>query len=296
MLQRLGSEPVFGVDFSAVSILRLDQLDKLAPGNKRFKLRRVFDRAALEGAERILSFGGAWSNHLHALAAVGHERGVATVGFVRGEQPARLSATLEEAADWGMQLHFLSRSEYRRRNAPDWQRALVSRFERSLLVPEGGADLDGLLGAVDITRLLPSRTLPRTVLVAVGTGTTLAGLALGLAAGDRVLGVSALRGAVDLEKRVQQLLATAAVDCQADWAICHDYHCGGFARVNPQLKAFMLAFEKQQAVPLEPVYTGKLLFAIHGMLARGELESGRELIAIHTGGLQGRRGYAWLGG
>ncbi len=135
----------------------------------------------------------------------------------------------------------------------------------------------------------------RQIVLPVGTGTTLAGLAASLDDSYDVLGISALKGASDLESRVQALLAGLAPEHRARWRILHDYHCGGFARVNQPLREFMLAFETVHGVPLDPVYTGKMLFAIHRLCQQREWDTHIPLLAIHTGGLQGRRGYPWLG-
>lgn len=293
LLQKLIAAPVLGVSLGNVSLLRLDQAGGLAPGNKAFKLREYFARAKRAGAERMVSFGGAWSNHLHALAALGSEYGVETVGVVRGEESD--SAMLVDAESWGMRIHRVSRSEYRRRNDSEYQQALNKHFAPCLLIPEGGASIAGGQGCADIGEII-RREAPqaRRIVVPVGTGTTLAGLASTLDARCEVLGISALKGASDLEQRVTDLLGALHAGSEVRWSIRHDFHCGGFARVSSALRDFMLAFEEVQGVQLEPVYTGKMLFAIHQLLLQGEWGADMSVLAIHTGGLQGRRGYPWL--
>jgi len=273
--------------------LRLDLQDSLAPGNKRYKLQGNLLTAQARGVRALVSFGGAWSNHLHALAAVGHESGYATVGIVRGDVGVAESAMLADARAWGMTIVRVSRTEYRRRNEPDYLRQIQRRFTPCLLIPEGGGNAQGVRGCTGIASLLLSLALPlRKILIPVGTGTTLAGVAAGLGEGYEVLGVSALKGATDLEARVQQsLLALSAQQC-ASWQILHDEHCGGFARVSPELREFILAFEAVHGVPLDPVYTGKMMLAIHNRLRSGEWGD-EPLLAVHTGGLQGRRGFDW---
>jgi 1-aminocyclopropane-1-carboxylate deaminase len=134
------------------------------------------------------------------------------------------------------------------------------------------------------------------VAVAVGTGTTLAGIAAELGRDWSITGIAALKGAGDLAANVTAMLSSIDADSVADWTILDDYHCGGFARVSPRLREFMLAFEAVQGVQLEPVYTGKLLLAIHSLLQRGDWDPGAAVLAVHTGGLQGRRGFSWLTG
>ncbi len=284
---------MLGVSLGCVSLLRLDQAGGLAPGNKSFKLRDYFTHAARSGARRLVSFGGAWSNHLHALAALGKQYGIDTVGIVRGGETN--TATLADAAAWGMRIHRVSRTEYRQRNDIAYQRALSEQFAPCLLIPEGGASLIGARGCADIgvivQRLAPQAT---KIVVPVGTGTTLAGLVSALDSGCEVIGIAALKGALDLEQRVEDVLLQLAADTGARWSVRHDFHGGGFARAPSALREFLLAFEAVQGVELDPVYTGKMLFAIHQMVKTGEWDSETPVLAIHTGGLQGRRGYPWL--
>jgi 1-aminocyclopropane-1-carboxylate deaminase/D-cysteine desulfhydrase-like pyridoxal-dependent ACC family enzyme len=295
ILQTLSPEPVLGVNMAPVRLLRLDQLGGLAPGNKSFKLAENLARAREQGIQRLVSFGGAWSNHLHALAAVGREQGFATYGLVRGERPRQPSAMLCDASAWGMTLEYLSRTDYRQRNNPDFQAALQARLGPCLIIPEGGANAAGVSGCAPIARLLLEASVQTSQLVlAVGTGTTLAGLVAALPAHWDVLGISVLKGALDLEQQVQGLLAPYADADLPSWRISHDDHCGGYARVSGDLKAFMLEFERVQGVPLDPVYTGKVLYALYRQLQQGSIDG--EIVAVHTGGLQGRRGFDWLGG
>ena len=296
LLSPLTDTPVAGVNMASVALLRLDRTGGLAPGNKHFKLRGSIATARRQGLGRLVSFGGAWSNHLHALAAVGKEQGFATVGIVRGDEDAAESAMLRDARKWGMQLLKVSRAEYRRRHQPAYLDQLRARFAPCLVLPEGGANAAGVRGSMAIAELL-REVAPalRRVVLPVGTGTTLAGIAAGLDGSYELVGVAALKGAADLEQRVDRALA----DCcgavaGANWRILHGDHCGGFARVNSALRQFMLEFERVQRIALDPVYTGKMLFAIHQRLQRGEWHSAEPVLAIHTGGLQGRRGFPWL--
>jgi 1-aminocyclopropane-1-carboxylate deaminase len=292
LLQTLSDTPVLGVSMANVSVLRLDLCGGLAPGNKTFKLEHNLRRARSQGHKRLLSFGGAWSNHLHALAAVGAECGFETIGIVRGEMSATPSAMLLDAQDWGMRLEYVSRQDYRRRNEPDYLLDLEHRYGPCLMIPEGGANVAGAVGCAQIAkRLLQADELAAVVVLPVGTGTTLAGLASALLPNIQVLGISVLKGAYDLDSGVAEMLQQLAPDAMASWQILHDYHCGGYAKVSEDLQAFILAFESVHRIPLDPVYTGKALYGVHQMLLRGDnLE---HCVFVHTGGLQGRRGFAW---
>ena len=287
--------PVLGVSLGHVSLLRLDQTGGPAPGNKSFKLGHYFFEAKRLGIARLVSFGGVWSNHLHALAATGYQLGFETVGIIRGEPTEEPSAMLADARRWGMRLVYVSRQEYRQRHDIVYQQQLKERFAPCLLIPEGGASIGGARGCMAVADIIRQRApLARHIVVPVGTGTTMAGLVAGLDESFKIDGISALKGAHDLAQRVQDLLQHLPHDNPASWQILHDYHCGGFARVNRSLREFMLTFEAIHGFELEPVYTGKMLLAIHQLRACGAWDKDAPVLAIHTGGLQGRRGYSWL--
>lgn len=298
LISQLDNSPVAGVAMGNVSLLRLDRSGGLAPGNKHFKLLGNIAAATRSGVRRLVSFGGAWSNHIHALAAIGREQGFATVGIIRGDDDSPESAMLADARDWGMEIIKVSREEYRRRNDEAYIELVRARFAPCLVIPEGGANSDGVLGCQAIAELVRGLAPGAgKIVLPVGTGTTLAGLVAGLGANadeTLVVGISALKGAKDLEDRVQGALLACARGPAARWRILHDHHCGGFARVSDPLRQFMLEFERVQGIALDPVYTGKMLFAIHQLLRRGDWDAGLPILAIHTGGLQGRRGYSWL--
>jgi len=226
---------------------------------------------------------------------VGSQQGFETIGIVRGEAHEATTPMLDDARRSGMRIVRVSRAGYRRRNDPAYQRELVAMMGRCLLIPEGGAGPEGALGCSLIAdHVLECAPDCQRIVLPVGTGTTLAGLVTRLGTGYEVAGISALKGAVDLEKRVGELVAALGPARGARWRILHNDHCGGYARVTPELRDFILAFESMNGIEIEPVYTGKMLFAIQRMLQAGEWDSGAPTLAIHTGGLQGRRGYAWL--
>lgn len=299
MFHTLGDIPVLGVSLGNVSLLRLDQTGGPAPGNKSFKLAHYFLEARRSGVSRLLSFGGVWSNHLHALAAAGQHHGMQTIGIVRGDEDAPDTAMMSDARRNGMQLVRVGRSEYRLRHDQSYQQQVVQRFAPCLLIPEGGASEIGARGCAAIADLIRLHApQARKIVLPVGTGTTLAGLAASLDTRFELTGISALRGAADQEERARSLLdalsGESAAQSAASWQILHEFHAGGFARVDVRLRAFMLAFEEIHRVPLEPVYTGKMLLAIHQLRECGKWDVAEPVLALHTGGLQGRRGYSWL--
>jgi 1-aminocyclopropane-1-carboxylate deaminase len=292
LMTRLDDRPVLGQSLGHVSLLRLDRAGGLAPGNKAFKLRGNLEQARSHGLRRLVSFGGAWSNHLHALAAVAREQAMESIGLVRGGEQE--TAMLADARGWGMQVIKLSREEYRRRNDPAYLDEIAARFSPCLVIPEGGANAAGVKGCREIAQLIREVAPGASrIVLPVGTGTTLAGIVSGLAPTAEVVGISALKGALDLDQRVRVALSGKGIEQRARWRILHDHHCGGFARVTPGLREFILAFEAVHGIPLDPVYTGKMLYAIHRMAGRGEWGDDPPILAVHTGGLQGRRGFDW---
>ncbi|MEP5321855.1 1-aminocyclopropane-1-carboxylate deaminase/D-cysteine desulfhydrase, partial [Marinobacter alexandrii] len=206
-----------------------------------------------------------------------------------------LTPMLVDAQAMGMQLVPVDRSSYRRKDEPDFLEAIAATYGPCLVVPEGGAGAAGLKGCLALADLL--RAGPATagpIVLGVGTGTTLAGIVAGMDSCREVIGVSALKGAKDLQTRVQSLLHESGYSDSGRWRIEHDHHCGGFARVNEALKSFMLEFEALGGPPLEPVYTAKAMLALRRMVEEGQISTAQPITFIHTGGLQGRRGYSWL--
>jgi 1-aminocyclopropane-1-carboxylate deaminase len=292
-VQELSPALVCGMTLENCRVLRLDRMNPPAGGNKYFKLKE--NLAGLSAGHRVLSFGGAWSNHIHALAALGWERGFATVGIIRGERPQRLSATLEDALDWGMQLVFVSRSDYRRRYDAGYLQQLRRHFDPCVIVPEGGANPAGVKGCRDIVRLIDSCGLDYDrVAVACGTGSTLAGIACELGEGRRALGIAVLKGQGSMCEDVKRWVAGQDAGPGGNWRIEQGFHCGGYARAPEDLQRFILEFEQVQGIPLDPVYTGKLFYALYQLRRSGGLPVTERIIAVHSGGLQGRRGFDWL--
>lgn len=269
-----------------IDILRLDQLHGAASGNKWYKLQGHLDAARQQGARTLVSFGGPWSNHLHALAAVGQQVGLSTVGLVRGEG-RNTTAMLDDAQRWGMTIRFVGYGDYRRRHDPVWQSQCLSEFDRAYLIPEGGAGEQGLRGCADIAKRIPAGVYHR-VMLACGTGTTLAGLASALPVTTEVVGISAVKKTRQMKRDIADALAGKNV---APWRVDDRFHLGGFGRVADELAEFVLGFEADQGIPLDPIYTAKLCYAAAAMHRAGELAGWGRVLLVHTGGLQGRRGF-----
>jgi 1-aminocyclopropane-1-carboxylate deaminase len=267
-------------------IKREDLIHEHISGNKWRKLKYNLQEAERQGEKNLLSFGGAYSNHIAALAFAGKELGFSTTGIIRGEPVLPLNPTLSFAVSCGMKLHFVDRGTYREKDSALFIRLLRMQFGDFYLIPEGGANEEGIKGCEEILQDLPFR--PDVVCCACGTGTTLAGIIRSLSPGEtRVIGFSALKGAFSLDKSVAENTRGSRVP----WEIIHEYHFGGYAKVSPELMEFIGAFENRTSVPLEPVYTGKMLYGIYDRISKGFFSRGEKILAIHTGGLQGNRGF-----
>jgi 1-aminocyclopropane-1-carboxylate deaminase len=273
-----------------VAVLRLDLIDPLISGNKWFKLAPHLQAAAAAGADGLISLGGAHSNHLHALAAAGRRFNFPTVGLLRGN--VQDTPTVRDLLAYGMQLHWLGYGGYRARHRPGFWDEWSERYPALYPVAEGGGGLVGALGCVGLVALVREQlaTLGWADYdgwwLAVGTGTTLAGLVLGEANAHPVYGAVAVPADHGVAQQVQRILQEAGV---AD----HGYHLldaarGGFAKVDSELAQFLWASEAQGAVSLEPVYTGKALMALRRQVEAGYFAPGSRLVFVHTGGLQGR--------
>lgn len=265
-------------------IKRDDLLHPVISGNKWRKLKYLLNDALVNGADTVVSMGGAYSNHLHALAYAGKSLGLKTIGYVRGEPPEIFNPTLQDLETWGMTLRFVPRSEYRELRAYK-NDDLPGLSANQYWVPEGGAHPLALKGVAEI--VAETAIDYDHLLVACGTGTTLAGLISASPAHCRVTGVAALKGAGFLNDEVKQLLPQNQF--YTNWQIVLDYHFGGFAKSPPELRQFMRQFYASHRITLEPVYTGKLLFAVFDLLQKGYFKPGQNIVVVHTGGLQGAR-------
>ena len=276
-----------------VAILRLDQIDPLISGNKWFKLVEHLKAADRAGAEGIISLGGAHSNHLHALAAAGKRLGFKTVGLLRGH--AQETPTVRDLQTFGMQLHWLGYGGYRARHQPGFWEPWHAQYPHLFAVPEGGGGLPGALGCAAIKEQAQAQ-LPalgwsdyHAWWLACGTGTTLAGLVLAEQGERPVHGALAVPDDHGVAQQVESIMRDAELT-NAGYALI-DASRGGFAKVDPLLLEFIEQTEQAIGIPLEPLYTGKALLALKQQVEEGRFARGTRLIFVHTGGLQGRRGF-----
>ena len=269
-------------------VKRDDLLHPVMSGNKWRKLKYILDHALSMGAARLVSMGGAYSNHLHALAYIGNKLGLSTVGIIRGERLPDLNPTLRDIQDWGMQLEFVTRKQFKTfRQYKQWDDAPGKLFD-GYWIAEGGASKQALKGLSDLAGEIGKGA--DMICVPCGTGTTVAGIVSAISAPSCVLGFAALKGAAFLERDIAAILQKSHSASKVRWRIEQAYHFGGFARTNQALLAFIDDFTGKTSIPLEPVYTGKMFYGIYDMIVNGKIKAGQRIVAVHTGGLQGARG------
>jgi 1-aminocyclopropane-1-carboxylate deaminase/D-cysteine desulfhydrase-like pyridoxal-dependent ACC family enzyme len=262
-----------------LDVLRLDKIHNVVSGNKWFKLQYYLKQAKAEDKATIATFGGAWSNHIIATAFAAREAGLKSIGIIRGEKPAILSATLQQALDNEMELFHVTREQYRDK------KALMNGFanEEYRWVNEGAFGGLGAKGAADILKTKDTSGYTHIV-AAVGTGTMLAGLILSTNEVQQIIGISSMKGNVALEGQVQKLLP---LTYERDYKIFHNYHFGGYAKHPTELINFINNAYHQYQLPLDIVYTGKTFFAIKDLAEKSFFKPGSRVLMIHSGGLQG---------
>jgi len=269
----------------ALFVKREDLNHPTVSGNKWWKLRDNLAEAARLN-KPLLTFGGAYSNHIYATAAATHILQMKSIGVIRGERPKVLSNTLAFAEQCGMQLHFVTREQYRHKTSAQFHQQLHSQFGDFYLVPEGGSNSLAVGACCEWGNMLSRETPTDFVCVAVGTGGTLAGLSLGLANRIQLLGIAVLKDAFFLDGEIRKLTTAT------NWKLNYDYHFGGYAKTNIALNNFITEFEQRHAVPLDFVYTAKMLYAVLDLMKKGFFDKGSSILAIHTGGLQGLNSHA----
>ena len=271
------------INFHDITLIirRLDLVHPQISGNKFFKLKYNFLEAKRQGYQHILSFGGAYSNHIAATAFAAQQFGFQSVGVIRGEELADrpLNPTLATAQQFGMKLHFVSRDEYRRKQRPEYLAELARHFPEHYVIPEGGTNALAIQGCQEI--LKDSDAQFDVICCAVGTGGTISGLIEASHAHQQILGFSALKGSF-LKDEVAQLTK------KTNWNILDDYCCGGYAKTSAALVQFIRDFEAEFSILLEQVYTAKMLMGIFDLIEKNYFPARSKLLVIHSGGLQGR--------
>jgi 1-aminocyclopropane-1-carboxylate deaminase len=264
-----------------VLLKRDDLIHPEFPGNKWRKLKYNVSSARELGHDRILTFGGAYSNHIRATAAVGFHFGFTTIGVIRGEQHLPLNPSLAYAVARGMRLTYLDRTTYRSKASDAVISALHRDFGDFYLLPEGGSNKEAVLGCAELPAELAE---PFDVLFcAVGTGGTLAGVAAGLSSRQQVVGVPVLKGGAFLEHEIVQLQEMTYGARVGRWHLECDYHFGGYARRTPELDNFIEDFDTRHGLRLDWVYEAKMMYALFDQISRGSFASGTTIVALISG-------------
>ena len=253
-------------------------------GNKFRKLKYNLEKAQLQNHKGLLTFGGAFSNHIAATASAGQELNIPTVGVIRGEElvtQIESNPTLSYAKSCGMHLEFVSRSTYKKKTDPAYLQQLLETFKDYYILPEGGTNALAIKGCEEI---LTSKDQSFDIICcAVGTGGTIAGVINGSLLTQKIIGFPALKG----EFLKEDICKFAT---QSNWELWGDYHFGGYAKVDSKLIKFMNDFKLIYNIPLDPVYTAKMMYGIFEGIRSGEIPQTAKVLAIHTGGLQGIEG------
>ncbi|MCJ8164717.1 pyridoxal-phosphate dependent enzyme [Pontibacter sp. E15-1] len=287
-LQQL-SDPLLDAHGVELWVKREDLLHPTISGNKWRKLKYNLQEATRQGHHTLLTFGGAYSNHIAATAAAGQEFGFDTIGVIRGEEHLPLNPTLQFAISCGMQLQYISREQYRQKDEPAFLQELSEQYSKPYIIPEGGTNNLAVQGCTEIIQDINQDY--DYICCAAGTGGTAAGIIAGLKGEKQVLVFPALKGGDFLQKEIQELIYTYCGQEFSNGHLITDYHFGGYAKIKPELMAFMQAFQEQHHIPLEPIYTGKMLFGLFDLIRQGYFPKGSHIVAIHTGGLQGNAGF-----
>lgn len=288
-LQRL-HHPLFDQHQVHVEIKRDDIIHPIISGNKwrklKYNLQHVKQEQHING---VLSFGGSYSNHIHALAFACFEQNTPCVGIIRGEEKYQSNFTLSWAKHWGMQLLFVDRKTYRRRHDSEYLAELQQQFPDYFIVPEGGTNKLAIEGVSEVITELNQQTTFDTLITPVGSGGTLAGLIAGDILNNtehKLLGIAVLKNAEYLENEIKDLLPTAAIT-HDKWQLLTDCHRGGYAKFSPSDATRIAEFNQVTGVDFEPVYSGKMILAFIDLLEQNYFSKGERIVLLHTGGLQG---------
>lgn len=271
-------------------VKRDDLLHPVISGNKWRKLKHALLPAIEANTKHIISFGGGFSNHIHALSYCCQQLNIQFTAIIRGDYSQNPSPMLQDLLNWHANIQYVDRKTYQQRAEPDYLKTLQQKYPTALLIPEGGSQREALQGVAEIVDELCHPY--DYVLAPVASGGTLAGLTTGISkyaelTDCKILGIAVLKGEGYLEQLVADLLVEE--EHLKNWQINHDYHFGGYAKSNDELTQFCRDFFQQTEIKIEPVYSGKLFFALRDLIANGYFPDGSRILALHTGGLQGAR-------
>ncbi len=274
----------------SVILKRDDQIHPIVCGNKWRKLKFNLKHVSHNKIKQIISFGGAWSNHLHALGWCCKQLNVELIAFVRGEQSDNPSAMIKDLIGWGATINWINRAEYRLKQDPQWLGKLLEKYPQAEVIPEGGSNQLALKGVAELANELKQDNHQEIdyLCTAVGSGGTIAGLIKAFAnSKTKIIGIPVVKGIEALNNTISELIHDTSLN---HWQLIADYECGGFARYDQTIAEYIEEFYNQQGVLLEPIYTAKLLIAVDDLIYKGFFENNSTIVVLHSGGLQGLRG------
>lgn len=285
-----------------IDILRLDLIDPEVSGNKWFKLKKNFKKARQDEQKTVVTFGGAYSNHIAATAALAKIAGLNCVGVIRGEQTEILNPTLQLAKEKGMQLYFVNRETYSEKDTIEFKKHLSNKLGPHYLIPEGGNNRDGILGCAEILR---PEWDHENIFCACGTGATFSGLLSSAKPEQKIIGISVLKGenvlVNDVKEQLKNFFPEKVIsvlgneelekDKIENSFITNNYCFNGYAKKDEKLLEFKSNFEKDFNIPLDHVYTCKLFYAVFDLIKKEKIKPGSKILALHSGGLQGNKGF-----
>lgn len=270
-------------------IKREDEIHPFVSGNKYRKLKYNVEEAKKLNIETLLTFGGAYSNHIAATASFGQLAGLKSIGIIRGDELAtnlkevlKTNLTLKHAHENGMRFKFVSRSDYRNKTSESFIESLKDEFGEFYLIPEGGTNKLAIRGCEEI--LTPEDEKFNYICCAIGTGGTISGLINSSYSDQKIIGFPALKGDF-LTNDINNL-----ANRNDNWSLVTDYHFGGYGKFNEELITFINEFKEATSILFDPIYTGKMMFGILDMISKNQFKKGSKLLVIHTGGLQGITG------
>jgi 1-aminocyclopropane-1-carboxylate deaminase len=275
--------PEFAEKKLSVDVLRLDKIHPIISGNKWFKLKYYLEDAVKQ-KRSIITFGGAYSNHIIATAFAAKQLNLPSTGMIRGEEPKQFSHTLILAKKYGMKLVFISRNEYLKRNDENFISDLKTTYPNSIIIPEGGSGSEGIHGSEEIMKLIKNNYYTH-ILCAVGTATTFLGLANASNFDQKIIGICVLKGMNNLlDENKRSLNDPEKIN---NCFIIYDHHFGGYAKKNNELFDFMNSLYSRTKIKTDLVYTGKLFYATFDLVKKSFFQRDSKLLIIHSGGLQG---------
>ena len=269
-----------------VFIKRLDLIDPFISGNKLFKLKHNVDRALLEEKNMLITFGGAFSNHILATAAYAKKKNIDCLAIVRGEEYSELNPLLAQAKEYGMNFCFVSRKEFAKRNDNNYISELIRKYKKAFIVPEGGNNKLGVLGAEEILETQDKSF--DYIICPIGTGATLSGIVNSSNRSQKVIGINCINDTKDINKNISQKTN------KNNWEIINEFNFGGFAKFDNLLTEYLKKFKLNYKITLDLNYTTKMFFGFEKLIERRYFHRKSKVLLIHTGGIYGNIGFNYL--